>query len=476
MNRESSPLMIANRAETPSEMEGLTRERCRQNLTVKRPEAMPITAGTGPLTVGADDDLMSAILSRDNLLRAYNRVHRNKGAPGVDGMTVQALWVWLKSGWADVRKQLLEGSYQPQPVRKVEIPKPDGGVRVLGIPCVLDRLIQQAVQQVLSPCFEATFSDHSYGFRPGRQAAQAVRQARYYMEEGRRWVVDIDLEAFFDRVNHDILMSRVARRVKDRRVLRLIRSYLQAGLMEGGLISARTEGTPQAGPLSPLLSNILLTDLDRELERRGHRFCRYADDCNIYVHSRRAGERVLSSLTVYLECRLKLRVNRRKSAVDRPWKRSFLGYSVDSRKRNIRLRVAPKVLKRLKGNLKAVFRRGRGWRIYRTVKELAPKLRGWISYFRHADVKGVFEQLDGWIRRHLRKILWRQWKRPFTRAKMLQRLGLSESRAWRSATNQRGAWWNAGASHLNQALPKKVFDRIGLVSLMGSYHRLKCNV
>ena len=343
---------------------------------------------------------------------------------------------------------------------------------MLGIPSVQDRLIQQALHQVLSPVFEETFSTHSYGFRPGRSAAQAVQQARNYIEEGRRWVVDADLEKFFDRVNHDILMSRVARQVKDKRVLKLIRSYLQAGIMEGGVATARTEGTPQGGPLSPLLSNILLTDLDRELERRGHRFCRYADDCNIYVKSRRAGERVLASMNRFLETRLKLRVNQEKSAVDHPWKRSFLGYTVCQRKHNVRLRVARKSVQRLKANLKMLFRAGKGRSIRTTIAALAPKLRGWVNYFRYAGVKGIFEELDGWIRRHLRKILWRQWKRSSSRAKRLMRLGLSEERAWMSATNGRGPWWNSGASHLNQALPMKFFARLGLVSLMNQYHRL----
>ena len=419
-------------------------------------------------------ELMSAVLERGNLMRAYERVLRNKGAPGVDGMTVGELKSYLHAHWPGIREQLREGRYQPLPVRRVEIPKPGGGTRMLGIPSVRDRLIQQALHQILSPLFEETFSIHSYGFRPGRSAAQAVQRSREYVEEGRRWVVDADLEKFFDRVNHDILMSRVARQVKDKRVLGLIRAYLQAGIMEGGMTTARSEGTPQGGPLSPLLSNILLTDLDRELERRGHRFCRYADDCNIYVKSQRAGERVLDSLTRFLESRLKLRVNREKSAVDRPWKRSFLGYTVCNRKRTVRLKVAPKSIQRLKGNLKAYFRMARGRSFRRTIAELAPKLRGWIHYFRHAGVKGIFDELDGWVRRHLRKILWRQWKRPFIRAKRLMRLGVTEERAWKSATNGRGPWWNSGASHLNQALPKKLFDRLGLVSLVDQYHRLKC--
>lgn len=419
-------------------------------------------------------DLMSAILERDNMMRAYDRVLSNKGAAGVDGMTVGELRAYLQGHWPAIREQLQEGRYQPLPVRKVEIPKPGGGTRMLGIPSVRDRLIQQALHQILSPLFEEEFSAHSYGFRPGRSAAQAVQQARRYHEEGRRWVVDIDLEKFFDRVNHDILMSRVARQVKDQRVLKLIRGYLQAGILEGGIATARSEGTPQGGPLSPLLSNILLTDLDRELERRGHRFCRYADDCNIYVQSERAGQRVLTSVTRFLETRLKLRVNREKSAVDRPWERSFLGYTVCNRKYNMRLRVAPKPIQRLKANLKALFRAGKGRSLRHTIAELAPKLLGWVNYFRHAEVKGIFDELDGWIRRHLRKVLWRQWKRVHTRAKKLMRLGLSEERAWVSASNGRGPWWNSGASHLNQALPKKLFDRLGLISLMDQYHRLKC--
>jgi len=419
-------------------------------------------------------DLMSAVLERGNMMRAYERVLRNKGAPGVDGMTVGDLKPYLKAHWPEIREQLRAGRYCPLAVRKVEIPKPGGGKRMLGIPSVQDRLIQQALHQVLSPVFEETFSTHSYGFRPGRSAAQAVQQARSYIEEGRRWVVDADLEKFFDRVNHDILMSRLARQVKDKRILKLIRSYLQAGITEGGITTARTEGTPQGGPLSPLLSNILLTDLDRELERRGHRFCRYADDCNIYVSSRRAGERVLASMTRFLETRLKLRVNREKSAVDRPWKRSFLGYTVCQRNYNVRLKVAGKSIQRLKANLKVLFRSGRGRSIRTSIAMLAPILRGWVNYFRYAGVKGIFEELDGWIRRHLRLILWRQWKRPVTRAKNLMRMGLSEVRAWTSATNGRGPWWNSGASHLNQALPMKFFDRLGLVSLMAHYHRLKC--
>ena len=418
-------------------------------------------------------ELMSAIIEPNNMHLAYRRVTRNKGSAGVDGMRVEQLKAYLKQHWPTLKQQLLDGHYHPQPVRKVEIPKPGGGKRMLGIPTVIDRLIQQAIHQVLSSRYDPHFSPHSYGFRPKRSAAQAVKQARHYIQQGGRWVVDMDLEKFFDRVNHDILMSRLARKIKDKTLLILIRRYLQSGIMTGGVVSARTEGTPQGGPLSPLLSNILLDELDQELTRRGHSFCRYADDCNIYVKSRKAGERVLTSITTFLEQRLKLKVNREKSAVDRPWKRTFLGYTVCHRKTNPRLKPAMKSVQKFKGNIKAVMRSARGWSIRRTVQVLAPKIRGWLNYFRHADVKKVFEELDGWIRRHLRKILWRQWKRPYTRAKMLMRLGLDEKRAWLSATNGRGAWWNAGASHLNQALPKKLFDELGLVSLMDSYHQLK---
>ncbi len=327
----------------------------------------------------------------------------------------------------------------------------------------------------MQPVFDPCFSEYSYGFRPGRSAHQAVLQARAYMAEDRRWVVDMDLEKFFDRVNHDVLMSRVARKVRDKRVLSLIRRYLQVGMLDNGLMKQRTEGTPQGGPLSPLLSNILLDDLDKELERRGHAFCRYADDCNIYVRTRRSGERVMASITRFLEKRLKLKVNQVKSAVDRPWKRKFLGYSVTFHRRP-RIKAAPESIKRLKAKLKVLFRMGRGRNLGRFIQEdLTPVLRGWINYFRLAEVKGVFQLLDQWIRRRLRCILWRQWKRVYTRARKLMRLGLQEERAWRSATNGRGPWWNAGASHMNQALPKKYFDACGLVALLDQHRQLQCS-
>jgi RNA-directed DNA polymerase len=418
--------------------------------------------------------LMEAVVERGNMIKALHQVKSNRGSAGVDNMTTEQLGPYLKEHWPNIKEDLLAGRYQPQPVRKVEIPKPGGkGMRMLGIPTVLDRLIQQAFNQVMQPIFDGEFSESSYGFRPGRSAHMAIRQARAYVASGRRWVVDMDLEKFFDRVNHDILMSRVARKIGDGRVLGLIRRYLEAGMMEGGMVLQRTQGTPQGGPLSPLLSNILLDDLDKELERRGHQFCRYADDCNVYVQTKRAGDRVLESLTQYLREELKLTVNQAKSAVDRPWKRKFLGYSMTFHKQP-RLKVAAGSVDRLKSKIREEIRKGRGRNIGRVASTLTPILRGWVNYFQLAEVKGIFEDLDGWIRRKFRCILWRQWKRSATRAKNLMKRGLKEDRAWQSATNGRGPWWNAGASHMNQAFPKRFFDALGLVSLLGQLQRLQC--
>jgi group II intron reverse transcriptase/maturase len=417
--------------------------------------------------------LMEVVLARDNLMRAYQRVVRNKGAAGVDGLTVAALKDHLKEHWPTIKARLLEGSYQPQPVRRVTIPKPNGGERQLGIPTVVDRLIQQALHQVLSPVFEPTFSDHSYGFRPGRNAHQAVRQARTYVASGYRWVVDLDLEKFFDRVNHDVLMGRVARHVDDPRVLKLIRRYLEAGMMADGLTSPRRQGTPQGGPLSPLLSNILLTELDRELEQRGHRFVRYADDVNVYVGSQKAGERVLVSVTRFLAEALQLTVNAAKSAVARPSQRRFLGYSISGHAQP-QLRIAIHSRQRLVGKLRQLLRGARGRSLRHTIDQLNPVLRGWAAYFQWTDTTRPLEAIDGWVRRKLRCLLWRQWKRVYTRARNLMRLGLAEQRAWRSATNGRGPWWNAGASHMHAAIPKRAFDRLGLVSVLDTVRRLQC--
>jgi len=413
-----------------------------------------------------ETQMMEMVVERENMVAALRRVEGNKGVAGIDGMTVAELRPYLRAHWPRIKAELLDGRYRPAPVRVVQIPKPGGkGMRMLGIPTVVDRLIQQAVHQVLAPIFDRDFSESSYGFRPGRSALQAVQQARAYVASGRRWVVDMDLERFFDRVNHDVLMARVARKVGDGRVLRLIRRYLQAGAMKGGLSTVRREGTPQGGPLSPLLSNILLDELDKELERRGHAFCRYADDCNVYVRSRRAGQRVLASLDRFLEKRLRLRINWDKSAVDRPWRRTFLGYTMTWHLKP-RLRVGAEPIRRLKAKVRAACRRGRGWSLRRLIEELTPILRGWANYFRLAEVKGIFEELDGWVRRRLRCVIWRHWKRPYARARNLMRCGLEEERAWRSAMNGRGPWWNAGAPHMNQAYPKAAFDRMGLVSLL----------
>ena len=415
---------------------------------------------------------MERAVERSNMQRAYGQVMKNRGAPGVDGLHCEDLKAWLQVHWESVKAALLDGSYLPQSVRRVDIPKPQGGVRTLGVPTVVDRLIQQALHQVMQPIFEPTFSDASYGFRPGRSAGQAVRRAAGYIRDGRRWVVDMDLEKFFDRVNHDVLMHRVARGVADTRVLRLIRRFLRAGMMADGIEAARTQGTPQGGPLSPLLSNILLTDLDRELERRGLAFCRYADDCNIDVSSERAGLRVMAGITAFLLERLKLTVNAAKSAVARPWQRKFLGYSVTVHKET-RLRIAPPSLARLRERVKELCLRGRGRALERTIEDLSPVLRGWMLYFQHAPGRRALETMDAWIRHRLRVIAWRQWKRPRTRKARLLGLGLDAQRAWKSSVNGRGPWCNAGGSHMTHALPPKLFASMGLVSLVDLHQRLQ---
>ena len=439
--------------------------------STKRGGAELGTATSGR-TKSEGHEFMERVVERSNLRLAYQRVIENKGAPGVDDVTTVQFKDWLKAHWPSVKHALLEGRYLPRPVRRVDIPKPSGGVRTLGVPTVIDRFIQQALHQVLQPLFEPTFSDSSFGFRPGRGAHQAVRKSQSYIREGKRWVVDIDLEKFFDRVNHDVLMARVARQISDVRVLKLIRRFLEAGMMNEGLVEPRAQGTPQGGPLSPLLSNILLTDLDRELERRKLSFCRYADDCNIYVRSRMAGERVMGGIRAFLEEVLHLQINAQKSAVARPWVRKFLGYSVTMH-RESRLRIAPESVRRLSDRVRELLRMGRGRSLARTIETLNPVLRGWMNYFQLTDAKGLLDKLDSWVRRRLRCLLWRQWKRPQTRERKMRALGLDAERAWASAVNGRGAWWNAGASHMNQALPAAYFTTKGLVSLMGSYQRLQ---
>ena len=409
--------------------------------------------------------LMEEIVEARNMKDAYKRVTTNKGAPGIDGMTVYDLEKHLVKHWQRIKGELLEGTYKPQAVLQVEIPKPDGGVRKLGIPTVVDRMIQQAIYQIFEPNFDPTFSDFSFGFRKGRSTHDAVRKSMEYISEGRNWVVDIDLEKFFDRVNHDILMGMLAKRIEDKRVLKLIRRYLQSGIMVDGVVTARTEGTPQGSPLSPLLSNIMLDVMDKELEKRGHPFCRYAGDCNIYVYTERAGKRVMESLTRFLDRKLKLKVNEKKSCVDRPWKLKFLGYSTTPPGK-IRLKPAPEAVDRFKEKSRKLFSKGRGCSLEKTIMELTPVIRGWYQYFKLSEVKTIFEELDGWLRRKLRCVLWRQWKRPKTREKKLLKRGLDSHTAWKSANNGHGAWWNAGAKHMNFAFPKKFFDNLKLASML----------
>lgn len=406
---------------------------------------------------------MEEVCDRENVVRAWQRVRDNKGAPGVDGMSIDDAVGYLREHWPGIRSQLLEGTYRPQPVRRVEIPKPDGGVRKLGVPCVVDRLIQQALLQVLQRQWDSTFSEHSYGFRPLRSAHQAVAQAQTYVAEGFRVVVDLDLEKFFDRVNHDLLMARVATRVADKRVLKLIRAFLNAGVMEDGLVRPVEEGTPQGGPLSPLLSNLMLDDLDKELTRRGLRFCRYADDCNIYVRSRRAGERVMASVSRFLTDKLRLKVNETKSAVAAPEERKFLGFSIanDGSER----RIAPMALEKVKMRVREYTRRTRGQSLEQIVELLRPYLIGWRSYFGFCQTPIVLTRLEAWIRRRLRMYLWRQWKTRQNRFKELRRRGVSKFHAAVAAASPTGFWRMSGHVTVQSALRNHVFDALGLPRL-----------
>lgn len=419
-------------------------------------------------------DLMEQILSRENLQAAIKKVEANKGAAGVDGVTIRQLREYVQKHWPEIKLNLQKGTYKPSPVRKVEIPKPEGGVRALGIPTVIDRFIQQAILQVLTPLFDPGFSPHSYGFRPGKRGHDAVRQARKYIEEGYGIVVDIDLEKFFDRINHDILMSRVARKVKDKKILKLIRSYLNSGIMVEGIRVRTEEGAPQGGPLSPLLANILLDDLDKELERRGLRFCRYADDCNIYVKTKRAGERVKQSITRYLEKKLRLKVNEGKSAVDRPWKRKFLGFSFYKQKA-IKVRIAPKSLKRLKDKIREITNPTWSISMNERIQRLNQYLTGWIGYYALAETPSVLEGLEEWIRRRLRLCLWLQWKRVRTRIRELKALGLKKSQAEEIANTRKGAWRTTKTPHLHKALGNAYWQSQGLMSLTQRYFQLRQN-
>lgn len=407
---------------------------------------------------------MERVVSRPNMLAAYKRVRENKGSPGIDGVTVEQLPIWLKEDWARVREELLAGTYRPPPVRRHLIPKTGGGERELGIPTVPDRLIQQALLQVLQPILDPTFSDHSYGFRPGRRAHDAIRRAQRYVQEGRRWVVDVDLERFFDRVNWDILMGKMARRIEDKRVLRVIRGYLEAGVMVNGVVIERHEGTPQGGPISPLLANVLLDGVDKELEKRGHAFVRYADDGNVYVRSRRAGQRVMELLR-RLYGDLRLRINDAKSAVARVWDRKFLGFSFwVAPGKTVRIRVADKALGAMKERVRRLTRRTCGQNLGKIVQDLRAYLLGWKGYFRLATTPGVFRELDEWIRHRLRAIQLKQWKRGRTAFRELVALGLSRDQAAKIAVNT-CRWWKTAAKLLHVALPNRLFDQMGLPRL-----------
>jgi RNA-directed DNA polymerase len=411
---------------------------------------------------------MEAIVERDNLKKALAQVKRNKGAPGVDAMSTDELASYLKDHWPAIKTQLIEGAYEPKPVRRVEIPKASGGKRPLGIPTVLDRFIQQAVLQVLQAEWDGSFSDENFGFRPGRSAHQAVKRAQEHIAAGHRIVVDIDIEKFFDRVNHDILMGLVAKRIADRRILKLIRGFLTAGVLKGGLVGPTDEGTPQGGPLSPLLSNLMLDVLDKELKKRGHCFVRYADDCNIYVRSRRAGERVMASIEGFLCRRLKLKINRAKSAVAPPVQRKFLGFSFTNRKEPKR-RIAPQVLARFKARVRELTRRTKGVSLAQTVEELSRYLIGWRGYFGFCETPTVLRALDEWIRRRLRAIAWKQWRRGRTRFVQLRQRGVGDDLAAQTAGSTHGPWRLANSPALTIALSNIFFRDLGLASLAADH-------
>jgi len=451
--RQKNQLVLAfleeGRGEAPNRSQEGT-----ESLTAKREAESP--------AIG--ERLMGEVCERENCKQALARVQANKGSPGVDGMTVHELPGYLKQHWPVIREQLLRGTYKSQPVKRVEIPKPDGGVRKLGIPTVLDRFIQQAVMQVLQRRWDRTFSEHSYGFRPGRSAHQAVEQAQRYIADGYRWCVDLDLEKFFDRVSHDKLMAKIAERVSDKHLLKLIRAFLKAGVLENGLVSPVDEGTPQGGPLSPLLSNIVLDEFDRELERRGLRFARYADDSNIYVRSRRAGERVMGSLRRFITTKLKLKVNEQKSAVARPWERKFLGFSFTSG-RVPKRRMVPKAVLRFRGKVRELTDRTRGRSTEQMATELTRYLQGWIGYFGRCQTPSVLASLEEWVRRRLRSAIWKQWKRGRARYAELRKRGVGTVLAAQTAASAHGPWRLANSPALALALPNAYFDSLGIPRL-----------
>ena len=419
------------------------------------------------------ENLLEKIVDKRNFFDAYKRVVANKGSHGIDGMSVDELLPYLKENYSTLAANLLEGKYEPQPVRRTEIPKPNGGIRLLGIPTVIDRTIQQAINQVINPIFDKDFSDSSYGFRPKRSAHMALKQSQRYINEGYRYVVDMDLEKFFDNVNHDLLMHLVSRKIKDKRVLKLIRKYLESGIMLKGMLVKSEDGTPQGGPLSPLLSNILLDELDKELERRGHKFCRYADDCNIYVRSMRAGERVLNSITKFLDNNLKLKVNTEKSAVSSPTKRKFLGYSFYYKKGGIRFRVHEKSYERLKEKIRKITNRNVSMNFNYRIKKLNEITTGWVNYFKLADMKTNLQELDGWIRRRLRACVWKTWKLGRTKFNNLMKLGVPKQKAWEYANTRKGYWRISGSPILSKTITNQRLTNHGFKGLSSQYNKFR---
>ena len=415
---------------------------------------------------------LERILSRENLLIAMKRVIANKGSHGVDGMTVYELKQFLQMNWIRIREDIFNNEYKPMPVRRVEIPKPGGGNRLLGIPTVLDRFIQQAIAQELNLIYDENFSENSFGFRPRRAAKDAIKKAESYINEGYRWVVDIDLEKFFDKVNHDILMYKLSKDIKDKRVLKLIRKYLQSGIMINGIVVSNEEGTPQGGPLSPLLSNIMLDELDKELEKRGHRFCRYADDCNIYVKSKRAGERVMENITSFIEGKLKLKVNINKSAVERPWKRKFLGFTLGIMFGKAYSSISKQSLKKHKDKLREILSRSNPMTLEQRIIKLNQVNIGWINYYGIAKCKGIAVQLDKWIKLRLRMYIWKQWKKVKTRYKNLKKLGLNHYQAIKFANTRKGYWRVANSAILKTTLTNQFFNDLGLKSLTRQYIKI----
>lgn len=417
--------------------------------------------------------MLERILSRENLLLALERVEKNKGSHGVDQMPVESLREYFVEHWHALKDEILSGTYQPKPVRRVEIPKPNGGIRKLGIPTVIDRFLQQAIAQVLTQVYDPTFSHQSYGFRPNKRGHDAVRRARNYIKEGKRWVVDIDLEKFFDKVNHDRLMQKLNESIQDRRVLQLIRKYLQSGVMEHGLVKPNIEGTPQGGPLSPLLSNIVLDELDKELETRGISFVRYADDCNIYVRSKRAGLRTMENMTKFIECKLKLKVNEQKSAVDRPWRRRFLGFSFTFHKENPKIRIHKESIKRFKQRIRELTSRKRSISMERRIERLNRYLVGWLGYYQLAETPSTFKQMDSWIRRRLRMIRWKEWKKTKTKHTNLTRLGIDKWKAWEWANSRKAYWRISNSPILHRTLGNKYWQDLGLRSLSNKYQTMR---